>query len=71
MGKMAKRLMTELRTSEKVKIIYGLDQMANIMDGELPIYSIDEKLPKVDAIVVTIISEFAEIRETIRKKLIV
>ena len=68
MGIMSKHLMEDLKTSDGVKIIYGIDRMANVMDGEFPIYSIDEKLPKADAIVVTIISEFDQIREVLEKK---
>lgn len=68
MGKMAKHLMKEIRTSDKVKILYGIDRMASVMDDEFPIYGIDEKLPKVDAIVVTVPSEFDQIREILEGK---
>lgn len=68
MGIMAKHLMKELRTSDTVKIIYGIDRMANVMGGEFPIYGIDEKLPEADAIVVTITSEFDQIRDALEKK---
>lgn len=68
MGKMARHLMEELKENDTVKILYGIDRMANVMDGEFPIYAIDEKLPKVDAIVVTVASEFDEIREALEKK---
>lgn len=68
MGRMAKHLINELRASDKVKIVYGIDRMASIMEGEFPIYSLDEKLPNVDAIIVTVIAEFDQIRETLEKK---
>lgn len=68
MGKMAKRLTEELRKSDKVKIVYAIDQLASVIDGEFPVFAINADLPKVDAIVVTITSEFDKIQEMLRNK---
>ena len=38
------------------------------MVGEVPIVSIDDEFPKVDAIVVTVLSDYGTIRNELRKK---
>ena len=68
MGKMGRHLIQELKTSDKVQIVYGIDRMAGKIDGEFPIYGIDEIWPPVDAVVVTVTPEFDEIADALRKK---
>ncbi len=68
MGKLGRHLIQELKTSDKVQIVYGIDRMAGKIDGEFPIYDIDNISPPVDAIVVTVTPEFDEIADILRKK---
>lgn len=61
-------LVEELKSSD-IHISYGIDKGADFMYSEIDILSPDEKLPKVDAIVVTAITFFDEIEEMLSKKL--
>lgn len=61
------RLVAELKDTD-VKIKYGIDQNANNLRSGLQIYSPEDELEKVDAVVVTPIFFFDEIEEKLRGK---
>lgn len=61
-------LVEELKNTD-ILIAYGIDKGADSMYSEIDVISPDEKLPKVDAIVVTAITFFDEIEEMLSKKI--
>lgn len=52
----------------QTQISYIIDRNAENMVSKLPIFTMEDELPQVDAIVVTVIDEFDNIAEAIRKK---
>lgn len=68
MSYIGKILANEL-TNSTVKVKYGIDQNVDIDCEGIQIVSPDEKLEKVDAIIVTPITFFAEIEENLYKKI--
>ena len=64
---MGQLLLSELRTTD-IEVSYIIDKKAEEMSGEVPIYSLRDDLPKVDAIVVTIVNEFDSIEKELLKK---
>lgn len=68
LGAIGKRLVEEL-SQEKIEILYGIDRNAADLHIEgLTVKTLEDDLPKVDAIVVTPIS-FYEIEKDIYKKM--
>ncbi len=52
-----------------IKVVYGIDQNADSIYSAIDVLSADEELPKVDAVIVTAITFYDEIKEKISKKL--
>ena len=50
------------------KVQYIIDRNAKYMDSEIPIYSLEEDLPKVDAIVIAVMNQSDSIAEEIERK---
>lgn len=67
MGHLGKHLWMELKESD-IQIVYAIDKRENCWNLNLPVVSIAENLEEVDAIVVTPVMEFKEIRTTLREK---
>ncbi len=67
MAMKGERLRNELEGTE-VKVIYGVDRAKNAVTGDLPMYDLQDDLPPVDAIVVSVITEFLPIYRNLRKK---
>lgn len=67
MGELGNRLCEELKQSD-VEIVYGIDQSAQFAYSDLTVYSLEDELPEVDAVVVTAVFAFDEIRESIEGK---
>lgn len=65
LGDLGKLLSDELK--EYVEISYGIDRRDLI--AEYPIYKIEDYLPDVDMVIVTVIDEFEEIKKSIKEKL--
>lgn len=61
-------LVEELKGS-KIQIAYGIDKRAKNLFADFPIFSADEPLDKVDAIVVTPITFFDQIEQELRQKI--
>lgn len=66
MSHIGQRLIDDLEGS-KVQVVYGVDKRADRMTYSLPIYAPSEKLPEVDAIVVTAY-DFDEIADELAQK---
>lgn len=68
MGEMGVRLEEELRNSA-IEIKYGIDKNGKSPFDTMPVYSMnDENLPEVDAIVVTAVFAFEEIKRQLEEK---
>ena len=66
-GQIGKCFIRELADT-KVKVQYIIDRNAKYMDSEIPIYSLEEDLPKVDAIVIAVMNQSDSIAEEIERK---
>lgn len=66
-AKMANHLINELNNSS-VEIVYGIDKRADIMYGKMPIITLDAELQEVDAIVVTAVCDYEDIKKALLKK---
>ena len=64
MGIMANHLMMELMDDEIV-IKYGIDRAGKHLEDIIPIFSLEEELPSIDAIIVTILYDFETIKGTL------
>lgn len=60
-------LCTELQDSD-IRILYGIDKNKDGIITDIDILAPEDKLPDVDAVIVTPITLFDEIRDTIGKK---
>lgn len=67
MGDLGNRLSEELKSSE-VEVVYGIDQNKGDVFSEIPIYSLEDELPVVDAVVVTPYLSYAQIVLKIKEK---
>lgn len=62
MGMLGKHLLTELESSS-VQVCYGIDVRSDKIKADIPVYSLDDRLPKVDAIIVTVPYAFDQIKD--------
>lgn len=67
MSYVGETLLEELKTSE-VKVAYGIDKNARFVCSDVDVFSPEDKLEEVDAIVVTAIAYFDEIEEKLLEK---
>ena len=69
MGDLANRLMDDLLDSE-INVVYGIDRdAAGTVCKIKDIYSLNDKLPKVDAVVITPFYAFDSIRNDLKNKM--
>lgn len=68
MSYVGETLLNELKGSE-IEVVYAIDKNSNQISADVSIVSVDDYLEEVDAIVVTAISFFDEIEETLSTKL--
>lgn len=66
MGELGNRLYEELKNNEDILVIGGIDKDVD-KTAEIKIYSLDETLPEIDAIIVTAIFEFDEIKNKLER----
>jgi hypothetical protein len=66
MGIFGKHLYEELRGST-IEIAYGIDQQGSSICRELPIYTVEDDLPRVDAVVISVMYSYDEMIENIKK----
>lgn len=67
MSYVGETLLNELRNT-KVNVVYGIDKNKNTIYTDVNIVSLDEELEEVDAIIVTAITYFDEIKEKLLNK---
>lgn len=68
MGEMGKTLYSELKDSQ-VKVVYAIDRNAESMYAECDVFSLRDELQQVDAVIVTTLMDFEEIKKDIIKKM--
>lgn len=68
MGYIGETLLDELKHT-KTEVLYAIDQNSNTIYGEIDIVSLQDELPQVDAIVVTVIDSFETISEKVQNKI--
>ena len=67
-GELGKRLLEEF-ILENVEVKYAVDKHAKILFADLDLYTLEERLPNVDVVVVTPIAEFTEIKKELSKRM--
>ena len=65
---LGQRLRDELEES-KVKVKYAIDKKTEVEDWQIPIFHPDENLPEVDAIIITPVFDFLEIKQKLSVKM--
>lgn len=65
-GKMGKRLYEELKNSD-VEVVYYIDKKAASMMEDIPVFSLEQVLPKVDAIIVSLSEYYNCIKKDLNK----
>ncbi len=65
---LGQRLRDELEES-KVKVKYAIDKKTEVEDWQVPIFHPDENLPEVDAIIITPVFDFLEIKQKLSVKM--
>ena len=60
------RLIKELENTE-IEVVYGIDRNAENIYSETPIYTLNDSLEKVDAVVVSSVYYFSEIKEELEQ----
>ncbi len=68
MGYIGECLYEELENTD-IKVLYGIDRLALDYQQKLPIYSIEQTLESVDAIIITIINRSWKIKEIVQEKM--
>ncbi len=66
-GILGKRLVRELENSS-VKVKYYIDKNAKNLHSEIPVFSAAEALCEVDVIIITVVSQFYEIKAELEKR---
>lgn len=66
-GMLGKHLLVELKDSS-IKVAYVIDRKADALNLSVPVYSPEDILPEVDAVVVTATYAYAEIKKQLEKK---
>ena len=68
MGELGKRFYAELKNNDKVQVKYAVDQNTANIYAELKVLTLEDKMPKVDVIVVTATFAFYEIEKKLSEK---
>lgn len=68
MGFVGMRLIKELRNTN-LNIIYGIDQNAANISSDLKLLTLEDELPEVDVIIVTVLGSFQEIYDKLSTKI--
>lgn len=68
MSHVGETLLDELKNTE-VEVSYAIDRIAGRLYAEVDVFSLEDSLQQVDAVIVTVISCFEEIENELRDKL--
>ncbi len=67
MGMLAKHFIKELENTQ-INIVFGIDRFIDKKSGNIPVYSIEDELPKADTIIVTATYDFDNIYNKLSDK---
>lgn len=67
MGNIGERLLEELKGSS-IEVVFAIDQNSDIIWADVEMYTLKEKLPEVDAIIVTAFYFFDSIEKSLKEK---
>jgi len=67
-GILGRHVIAELQGSD-IEIKYGIDRAAKVINREFPVYTLEDELPEIDVIVVTITDEFLNIKKNLSRKI--
>lgn len=67
MGEIGERFYEEMRCSQSVNISYAIDKNANHVLTDMKVYSMEDKFPSVDVIVVTSIFAYDEAKKALEE----
>lgn len=68
MGKLGSHLFNELKKGN-VQIVFGIDKKGIDCNCEIEVYTPSQQMPKVDAVVITILDQYREISELLYERL--
>ncbi len=68
MAELGQFLVVELRNSG-VHVKYGIDRRAGVISAEIPVLTLEEELPPVDAVIVTAVYYFNQIADSLKERL--
>lgn len=66
-GMIGRHLLRELENG-KVEVKYAIDRKADTLNVDVKVYSPDEDLPQVDAIIITATYDFVQIKDKLKKR---
>lgn len=69
LGLFGTHLLNDLQEDRRVNVVYGIDRSVQRNNNELKIYRPDECLPQVDAVIVSVVFSFDEIKEMLGEKM--
>lgn len=67
-GILGRHLITELEQDDNINIVYGIDRRKKESEYKFPIVWLDQELPKVDLIVVTVIHDYEPVSKDIHSQ---
>lgn len=67
-GYAGETLLDELKDTG-IQVAYGIDKNSELVCGDLEILSIDDYLENVDAVIVTAVADFGEIKKQLKRKM--
>ena len=67
LGMAGNHLLADLENSS-IKVIYGIDRLGSQLKRSFPVYTVEEELPEVDIIVVSVIYDFDSIYKILKEK---
>lgn len=65
MGRWGKSLLKMLLAENSIEVAYGIDIRGKGIYTSIPVYSLDEKLDDVDAVVVTTVANYDQVKDTL------
>lgn len=66
-GKLGKHLFCELSKGD-IEVLFGIDQNSKCVTYPVPVYSASQQIEEVDAIVITVIDQYEEIKKLLTEK---
>ena len=69
MGRWGKSLLKMLMQENKIEVVYGIDIRGRGIYTAVPVYAMDETLEEVDAVVVTTVAFYDEVKKKLLSKL--